>query len=339
MKVLIIVDRDDPKSRRTCFWKNVEVSLEGLRLEYRSLADARDQSSFLDLNEFQVIVFNWDVLNGDYWFRGEITEGMIDRASRSFLPAWLRRGGLLLLEAQCSHWIPSQHAYEVALKNPVFTTWKYDYYKYTPGTHFRVKNRYREHPFVVSLDSEVEHGFKGVTWNIEDWFPEWLSHECTKYNYIPTRTHSGVFLTWEPVWLPLLVCGQTGNPVLLARTYGKGAVVATTMYLASSGQVDLIKRIFHWRDASPSSTSTAVHAYHKACVWKNYLGRWSLRLSPIVVAVVAAACFRETLAAALALLGLAGAFALGALNSYLRGKVMSMYKLAKASLSTKGVGV
>jgi hypothetical protein len=245
LRVLVLVDSEDASRRRTCFWEALLAQISDTHVELRSLPEARGHAGgpkFIDFNRFDVIVFNWDVLNGDLWFQGEITAGMVGRAARpaGFLPEWVRRGGLILIEAQCRHWAPSQEAYQVVLPDPGFVVSRHAYYEATPGSAFVVSRSYSDHPFARGLDDPRNRVYQGGDNSSVPWFPDWLKHDAVRFNYSPTRPHSGGFATVSADWLPILRCQFSGLPILVCRVAGKGAVVASTMYMASSGQRTLI---------------------------------------------------------------------------------------------------
>lgn len=271
-KILVVVDSEDPSRRRTCFWEQALRGVSGVVSTMGSFPDARDPHQpggpeFLDFNAYDAIVLNWDVLNQDYWFRGEVTAAMINRASLGFLPKWLERGGLLVVEAQCRHWIPSQEAYEVALKKPGFRVSIHDYYDATLGTAFRAVKRYANHPFLRHCDPQCVHVFKGDVNRTASWFPSWLKHDAVFHNFDPCRTHSGGFSWIGPEWLPLLRCRFSGLPVLLCQVVGRGAIVVSTMYLASSGQSEIIRGVLEgWQRDDEHGHKVALVEFHRVRV-------------------------------------------------------------------------
>lgn len=297
-------------------------------MDLGSFPDARDPArpggpEFLDFNAYDVVVFNWDVLNEDYWFRGETTAGMVDRASLGFLPKWVERGGLLILEAQCRHWIPSQAAYELAVKKPGFRVSKHDYYDATLGTAFTLIRRYSGHPFLSRCERSGVHLFKGGANRNVPWFPEWLKHDAVVYNFDPTRTHSGGFSLVGPDWLPLLRCRFSRLPMLLCRVVGKGVVIASTMYLASSGQAALLAGILEGWGKAGSSLRESVLGYHRRRVQARKIFDLAARLLPSTVLAVAAFWYFSNIhnpyvvAFATATSGIVSWLVLGAARGYL----------------------
>lgn len=80
-KVCVIVDSLETDHGRTCFWPSLQDQLPEIEIHLASFPESRDARQFIDFRVYDCIVFSWDVLNNDYWMRGEVTR----RAGRSAL--------------------------------------------------------------------------------------------------------------------------------------------------------------------------------------------------------------------------------------------------------------
>ncbi len=62
----------------------------------------------------QVVILNWDVINGDPSFGADLASRWVEHYQHNFR-AWVRRGGILVLEGQANLSIPVQRAYDAVL--------------------------------------------------------------------------------------------------------------------------------------------------------------------------------------------------------------------------------
>jgi hypothetical protein len=282
-KVCVIADSTDQEKGRTCFWGLLKEQLGDIEITVESFVDCRNEGRFLDFSGYDCIVFSWDVLNNDHWMHGEVTQAMTARAAREFLPDWVKAGGLLILEAQACHWAPSQEAYDCVLPKSGLTVRKYGYHRTKNRTSYRIVRRHEKHPFLKGLGLALDKDYECVGDTCDThWFPDWYKTHAQIRDALKQRTHSGTFLAHKPEWLPLLVCSNERLPIMLATVRGNGAIVATTMYLGSSGDVSLINNLIsNWKrpknpELMPTEFMRDVLDYHKK-VRRRELIRYSAR--------------------------------------------------------------
>lgn len=173
-----------------------------------------------------------------------------------------------------------QDAYDAVLPTSGLKVRRYRYYEASAGIAFKINSRHAAHPFLKGLSPDSDHTCIGNYWS-KPWFPTWYSGHASIYNTVQQRTHSGAFLAHGSGWLPLLSCSATGFPIMLVSAHGKGAVIATTMHLASSGQTQLLSNMLTgWRRGEATELQRSVAAYHEGAALGSKARYWIPRAVP-----------------------------------------------------------
>jgi len=208
--------------------------------------------SFLQaLDDLDVLVLNWDVVNGDPDFGADFTLAWFDH-HRGEVLMWVRNGGLLIIEGQTVLSVPSQHAYDRLLGHREVVVCGAEDELDPPAQARRfgaecVVTAAAQRParFGSSLNRLQPLGERSH----EEMFPaaervaSFLARENWKTLYrgwfrlSPLRRRSR--LNWCPVIVTTRRSGRR-YPTAIAARHGEGAIVATTMFLASTRQHKLI---------------------------------------------------------------------------------------------------
>ncbi len=237
MKVAVIVDDLDPERRRRCFWEEQLECLPDTQYQVVSLLDHMDRRCFFNVYEYDVIIFNWCVLDGAVMYSSDRVQDIVCFFDDHF-KQFVRRGGILIMENQPKRWRPSQKAYDVLLPGEVAVR-QTDIQVF--GSKVHVNPRFKNHPLLVhlprTLHSDYSHPLS------ENWFPEGSTSAKSLHELHPTKLYSGDFQRWRPEWLPVLQNEDSSSAVLLLKTDGQGLWVVSTMYLASGNLQELIETL------------------------------------------------------------------------------------------------
>ncbi len=235
MKVAVIVDDLDPSRRRRCFWEEQLSNLPGVQIELVSLLAKMDERKFFDVYAYDVIIFNWCVLDGALMYASDRVQDIVAFNDDHF-NQFVRKGGIIIVEDQPKRWRPEQKAYGVLLNDEVKVVSRDNYFF---GTKVRVNERLRKHPMLQNLPPVLQSAYAHPT--DESWFPEGSTSLKSIQELNPMKVYSGGFRSWQSDWLPLLYSEDGMYPVMLVKTDGLGVWIVTTMFLASSNIRDLIE--------------------------------------------------------------------------------------------------
>lgn len=258
IRVAVIIDDLDPNRRRRSFWDEQLAEL-GVQWEYVSLLEYMDRIKFFNVYHYDVVIFNWCVLDGAVMYWSDRVQAIVE-----FYDAHFRRfvelGGVLILENQPKRWKPSQRAYSALLGDQV---------RVTPSSLDLVGDAVRptasalKHPLLSTIDRTLHSAY---THGNESWFPPESTSKLSLETLHPTKMYSGGFSNWKPDWIPVLQAEDRDIPVMLMKIQGRGLWIVSTMFIASSNRTDLIRACVLGHHEHPD----LVQAYHRS----YQRGRW-----------------------------------------------------------------
>lgn len=283
VRVAVIVDDLSAERRRRCFWDE-QLDQLGVQWEHVSLLDYMNNIKFFDVYVYDVVIFNWCVLDGAVMYWSDRLQAIVE-----FYDAHFRRfvqgGGVLIMENQPKRWHPSQRGYSVLLGDQV---------RVTPpsvelvGDAVRPTSRARKHPLLSTVGDPLVSAYAHGN---ESWFPEGSTSRLSLETLRPTKMYSGGFSSWKPDWIPVLSAEDCDIPVMLMKTHGRGLWIVSTMFLASSNRDDLIRACVLGHHEHPE----LVESFHR----RYQQGRWinlALGIGVLVaVGMVAGALVRANL--------------------------------------------
>lgn len=280
MKVAVIVDDLDPALRRTSFWEDRLAEFPDLEVDVVSLLDQMDKREFFNVYQYQVIIFNWCVLDGALMYHSDRAQQIVEFFDDHFRQ-FVKKGNVLIFENQPKRWHPSQRAYDTLFRGEIAV-------KTTAQQVFGeeiVRNpQLLRHPLFQHLPARLYSNYpsKEVAW-----FPPNSTGAASLAELHPRKIYSGGFARWKADWLPLMFDKDGEYPVMLAKTDGLGMYLVTTMYMASSNINDLLDSIFvEW----PRKVSHVI-AFHERHRFDRLRSALLLVALSVVAAGIVAALF------------------------------------------------
>lgn len=277
MRIAVIVDDLDESRRRRCFWPEQLDRMQEVSYEQFSLLAQMEERKFFDVYAFDVIIFNWCVLDGSLMYASDRVQRIVEFYDDHFVQ-FVRRGGTLIMENQPKRWRPTQAAYDVLLNGDVTVLPREPYFF---SNRVFVNERLKRHPLVRHLPVELLSSYSHP--HSESWFPPDSTSNRSIQELHPTKAYSGAFSKWGDEWLPLLYTDDKKHPVLLAKTDGLGLWLVSTMYLASSNIPELLDSLI----LGSRRNSLAVQKFHERqrIVRRLYLAR-AVGLSLLAAAAI-----------------------------------------------------
>jgi hypothetical protein len=280
-RIAVIVDSTDPAKRRYCFWSDVLSRFPQVEFEEISFPEKRRNVKYVDLDDFDIIIFNWDVTDGDFTFESDITQAIVKRRQHHFRN-FVRSGGLLIAECQSSHWKPEQSSYDLLFgENELRVA---QFINAGTGTMGHINLKLRGHPFLRLLSETISNQYfypKDL-----QWFPPHSVSPRAIDLTRPTKLYSGWFTKWRVSWLPLIFEAENRFPIMLAKVDGNGLYIATTMFLASSGINLLVQNIVaeYTKHRTPP-----IILFHEKAVRRQRIERLASRLKELLPFLLVAA--------------------------------------------------
>jgi hypothetical protein len=264
-----VVVTDWERCPRGVLWVN-ELEALGVDFKLIRLADSlvsesrQDPTSLIrDLEARQVLILNFDCINGDPAFGSDIALDWF-RYRYPELLKWVEDGGILIVEGQAMLAVPTQASYdalfgdrELRVSGPSVTP--------LPGLEFertggecRVTRQACKYGFFVKYGLCTGTGELRCTDNrtIADFFPGNARFMLSAANdiYEWKLLYRGWFRVLAPWcrfrWIPLIVTNRKkfgfDHPVLLAAGHGRGVMFVSTMWLAGTGQTAIIRSLLEW---------------------------------------------------------------------------------------------
>ncbi|GAF78335.1 unnamed protein product, partial [marine sediment metagenome] len=262
INVLVIVDSIITKRGRYIhgrhsFWASLSKELPDVQIQQISIPESHDQKTYINFDPFkwQVVVFNWDVVDGDSTFRSNETQNIINYHYTEQLKEFVSKGGIVLIEAQTSYWAPDQSAYDILLgKNQVkcreekkFAIW---------GTDVLINEAYKDHPLLQGLPNRISSKYPNEL--KISWFPEGSVNDKVVDFTHPNKIFCGSFSKWRKRWVPIIKNDQN-EPTMLIANQNEGFIIVTTMFLASSRCISLLKNLLR----HTSISRYKIKSFHK----------------------------------------------------------------------------
>jgi hypothetical protein len=217
--------------------------------------DRGPASIHASIQEQDVLIINWDAANGDPAFGAHLALRWLEHRHREIL-LWVRQGNVLIIEGQAVLGVPYQQAYD-ALVGPgeLPVCGPEDPQNPLLHLHRRMKDKCRK-----TKHAPKEGGFEGVPETIkvrgsppfEKMFPGFAPELLTpSLRYLPWNEflYRGWFRRVLPVrrklpWVSILETADRGrwknHSTMKVTRLDQGAIFATTMFLATTDQVDLV---------------------------------------------------------------------------------------------------
>lgn len=225
--------------------------------------DSDDTSSTHGIRKQHVLIVNWDAANGDPDFGAHLTIRWLEHRRPEIL-GWVRMGNILLIESQTVLGVPSQAAYNAVVgsselpvcgpqdrRNPLQQNIRVGgHCKRT--RHYPDNDAFKEVPEPLSINGNPSH---------DQMFPgdsdKFLIVDIKSTNY-KNILYRGWFRRSLPgardlPWVSILQTdpGQGADrrqtrwnqSTMQVARLGEGAIFATTMLLATTGQIELVKAI------------------------------------------------------------------------------------------------
>lgn len=270
LRMLVVVD---PKTRgRGEFWTEEArlynespfaaaygpVSCEPVALAEDVSQTPTKSTEFLlnRMERTQVLILNWDVANGDPMYGADVVSRWFEHYQWN-VRDWVKRGGILVIEGQANRAIPHQGAYDkilgelelrvcgpesrvdagaqlarvgsecqltrAARGSDLFNAFRY---RSLTGTDRTWEDYFPSAP-KSAIDPDLKAGPGPILWR--GWFRKRLVNRSR--------------LTWVPVFK---TAGRrpTNQTTMLVAVHGRGAILATTMYLALSAREPRLLNLF-----------------------------------------------------------------------------------------------
>jgi hypothetical protein len=272
-RLRVLVLKDSGPYPRGCFWEDVLKGL-GHDVKVRSLVEP-DVFFIKDLKQYQVLIINWDAINGDPSFDADSALRWSEHRHPE-VRWWVSNGGILIIEGQARLSVPTQAAYDALLgPGQVRVSGPSDpsqpgIEEKRVGTKCRVTKRVSEDAPLSKfrgkeLSSEermrtfenlfpceagdllLPHGptdvsVRGSGWNTlyRGWFKPWLRPPLGRWRLKWVR----LVETADRAWYEL------PHATMMAAKDGDGAVFATTMVLSNINhdQVGFIDEILKYHN-------------------------------------------------------------------------------------------
>jgi hypothetical protein len=202
-----------------------------------------------------VLIVNWDAVNGDPIYGADLAQRWFDH-HRPEVMLFVRSGGLLIVEGQAKYHVPVQQAYDAVFGRSELVVSRTDdplqpdlAWNRT-GDLCRIASAAREIPSFQAPPDRLEPNIKSTFQRL---FPG-FTHSLFAPGYEESGRWAFLYRGWfrsalvgrsNLKWVPLAKVGDRRRKWDVARIakHGKGAVVATTMMLASSDQRGFVEAI------------------------------------------------------------------------------------------------
>jgi hypothetical protein len=197
-----------------------------------------------------VIIINWDAINTDPVFGSDVAYSFFEHYVPD-MDNWVKNGGVVLVESQAAAFIPIQDSYDIFTELKRFRINISSRREY--GSRIKVNAKEKHNPLLKGLNECLD--LDQANLYEKEWFPQdFAPPTIGSIEYIHgqrKRMYTGWFLSWNHVWRSLFTAN--GHSIMLFRCVGGtnqkiGAYIVSTMYIASSELLPLIKNILDFSD-------------------------------------------------------------------------------------------
>lgn len=243
LKIAVIADSLNSDRRRHCFWEELLSSMADTQVELVSLGEQMTGQLF-DPDAYDIIIFNWDVLNRDVTFGADKSQTIAKNDIEEY-NQFVRAGNIVIVESQTRHWQAVQDAYDALLSGQITVLEGNLLENDTPlwGSTARVNKQIKKwkHPLIYNLPNILQSAYSHPP--DFKWFPPNTVKPRALQGLHPDKIYSGAFKKWRREWLPLIYTIDGKYPIMLAKTDGFGLWVISTMFLASANIGVLIENL------------------------------------------------------------------------------------------------
>jgi hypothetical protein len=214
-----------------------------------------------------VLIVNWDAANGDPDFGADLTLRWFEHRQPEIL-LWVRSGGVLIVEGQARLGVPVQRVYDALLgPGEVLVSGPEDGLdprrdSRRAGKRCQLTARAAASPLFGYLADTLAPSDE-PRWGFDDLFPDWAGRVLSPD--VRSNDWNVLYRGWfrkNPLprgqlkWIPLLVTGDGfwRHATLSAAAVGDGAIFASTMFLASTGQDRLVEALLRCHRSYRTST-------------------------------------------------------------------------------------
>jgi hypothetical protein len=248
-------------NKREFFWDDVVDYFNKEFLINIGCFDIIGPENLRNMHNYDILIINWDAANGDQKFGSDRLLNEIQN-NKPKLKDFVKDGGILIVECQSNNWLPSQSAYD-AILNSMGSVRVTDEEPSRVGFFVRRVNlphieilggdyfADNDHPILKKLPEKIypllifNEGKSYNSWYKDRWFnPRNSVNSNVLCKTYPNKVYVGWFSSYSKEWKPLLYDEDNKHPVMIWRPYDKGAVIISTMFLASSFIPQLILNIF-----------------------------------------------------------------------------------------------
>jgi hypothetical protein len=255
-KVFVLVDSKDPKSgerRRPSHWREALCSFSSITLTEWSIAEEIKSNSVLNLEEPDLLIINWDCINGDAAYEADIPLQFFQSHGKVRLKELMQNGGVLLCEFQTIKGVPVQASYDALFGNSEIKVLR-DVLDDDErcGNKAEPFKRYYDHPLLPAVPEftaspeKPERLFRASYTGNEEL-------ERPMYEKYQDSLWFGWFTYWGKDWIPLIAAQKSEKQkhkyptfpsvVLLAKYTDNGLMIASTMSIARARCKKLIEKL------------------------------------------------------------------------------------------------
>lgn len=254
MNIAVIVDHSDENKRRCCFWNEQLDCCQDVKYKLVSLLKLMAKREFFNIYKFDIIIFNWCVLDGAVMYESDRVQNVVKFYDQHFYRFVKQKGGIIIFENQPKRWYPEQSAYDTLLKGQLKVL-----KESVPSSKevVRINKKHKKHPLVNELQETIKSEYNHPVGY--PWFPPKSTSKYSLDRLNPKKMYSGAFKWWKSSWLPLLYTEDMKYPVFLAKVDGEGIWIASTMFIASSNNKEFLNKLVNITERERQK----IQRYHK----------------------------------------------------------------------------
>ncbi len=275
-KVLALADRtlDAGKRARDCQWQKIFPDCEQM-----SITDELKKLESVRINEYELVIVNWDAANGDIITGSDDTLFYFMTRGEDRKNILLHNGGILLCEFQGGNkGILHQTAYDAIFGKAEIAVCQANLSEPNESRHgptAQVVWQYRNHPIVKGLPKTLATHYKECGARVINFTPN--VDEMYGFKYRASILWHGWFQWWKKGWIPLLTAElPESHPyrkrwfaprpaVLLAKCEDNGLFLASSLWIAISNLQEVADKI-------RSVDISTIREFHNRVLIKRAIG-------------------------------------------------------------------